>query len=97
MHYTLRKTPNAYYLEDEYESVTQLHENFFQNYQITVSEKITRVVLNTFYIHFSWPRSDTCAICNEYNHELKMARIQNNVEKEARLKYEHTEHLALVP
>ena len=94
-HYTLRKTPNAYYLGDEYESVTQLYENFLQKFQIAVSEKIYRQVFNKFNIHFGWPRSDTCATCDEYNHEVNMAKIRKDVEKVKKLQRDHTKHLML--
>lgn len=93
--YTLQKTPNVYYLGDEFCSVAQLHANFLRQYRINVSDKIYRQAFNKFNIHFGLPRSDTCATCDEYSHELMMAKIQRDIEKQTQLKLNHDQHLAL--
>lgn len=62
-HYSIRDNPDRRYLPDDL-TVADMHQHFLGLYHINVPYKSYWSIFNTFNIHFGYPRSDTCAICD---------------------------------
>nr|CAH7747679.1 unnamed protein product [Callosobruchus chinensis] len=74
-HYTLRKNPNQLYLPSEL-TVKDMHKAFLQEYYLNVPYKMYWKVFKTkFNIKFGFPRSDTCAECDQFEHTLSQKGI----------------------
>lgn len=69
-HYSLRKNPNQMYLPSEL-TVKDMHKAFLQEYYLNVPYKMYWKVFKTkFNIKFGFPRTDTCAECDKFEHTL---------------------------
>lgn len=74
-HYSLRKNPNQLYLPSEL-TVKDMHKAFLQEYYLNVPYKMYWKIFKTkFNIKFGFPRSDTCAECDQYEHTLSKKGI----------------------
>lgn len=71
-HYSLRDNPHRKYLSEDL-SISVMHKHFLELYRINISYKSYWSVFNTFNIHFGYPRSDTCAICDSLQQKLNAA------------------------
>lgn len=74
-HYSLRKNPNQFYLPSEL-TVKDMHKAFLQEYHINVPYKMYWKIFKTkLNIKFGFPRSDTCAECDKFEHTLSQVGI----------------------
>lgn len=76
-HYSLRKNPNQLYLPSDL-TVKDMHKAFLQEYYLNVPYKMYWKVFKTkFNIKFGYPRSDTCAECDRFEHTLSNKQISD--------------------
>lgn len=89
-HYSLRDNPQRRYLPEDL-TVADMHNHFLEMYQINIPYKSYWSILNTFNIHFGYPRSDTCCLCDSLQQKINAAedealKNQYAINKEVHLK-----------
>lgn len=68
--YSLRNNPNRQFLPEDL-TVSDMHREFVLKYHINIPYKSYWTVFKTFNIHFGYPRSDTCNMCDSLNSKIK--------------------------
>src|SRR5258705_9830807 len=90
-HYSRRDNPRRMYLPEDF-SVRTMHKMFLEKGENSVSYLVYWKVFNSsFNLKFGLPRSDTCAICDKYKHDIEATPDE---EEKNNLRTQHQLHLA---